>query len=156
LTIGGGGPTITQQPRSVSSCVGRPASISVTAQGAGLSYQWRLNNNPIPGATNATYAIASVASGDFGTYTVLVSLGSCSTLSNPATLTNTVRGDANCSGQVNNFDIDAFVLALAAPQAWQMTYPCDLICANDINGNGLVNNFDIELFVECVANLGCP
>ncbi|MGE0479441.1 MAG: immunoglobulin domain-containing protein, partial [Phycisphaerae bacterium] len=78
LTIGGGGPTITQQPRSVSSCVGRPASFSVTAQGAGLSYQWRLNNNPIPGATTATYAIASVASGDFGTYTVLVSLGSCS------------------------------------------------------------------------------
>ncbi|MGE0480811.1 MAG: hypothetical protein AB7Q17_10115 [Phycisphaerae bacterium] len=68
-----------------------------------------------------------------------------------------VLGDANCDGAVNNFDIDAFVLALIDPAGYGLVFPtCDLACANDINGDGTVNNFDIDPFVVCMVNAGCP
>ncbi|MBL8878119.1 MAG: right-handed parallel beta-helix repeat-containing protein [Phycisphaerales bacterium] len=61
-------------------------------------------------------------------------------------------GDMNCSGTVNNFDIDAFVQALADPSAYEAAHPdCDRMLA-DIDGNGLVNNFDTDPFVELLAN----
>jgi hypothetical protein len=66
------------------------------------------------------------------------------------------RGDVNCDGNVNNFDIDAFVLALVDPTAYAAQYPgCD-IAAADIDGDGAVNNFDIDPFVACVIAGGCP
>ena len=62
-------------------------------------------------------------------------------------------GDLNCDGTLNNFDIDAFVLALtsaghATPfDDYYAVYPsCDPMRA-DINGDGAVNNFDIDPFV---------
>ncbi|MBL8878003.1 MAG: hypothetical protein JNG88_02695 [Phycisphaerales bacterium] len=65
-----------------------------------------------------------------------------------------VRGDVNCDGYLNNFDIDPFVMALADPDAYRATYSnCDLASA-DINGDGAVNNFDIDAFVECLG-AGC-
>ncbi|MGE0482118.1 MAG: hypothetical protein AB7Q17_16780 [Phycisphaerae bacterium] len=79
----------------------------------------------------------------------------------PATFSITVslppssRGDVNCDGQVNNFDIDPFVLALTDPTAYAVTYPtCDIDSA-DINLDGAVNNFDIDPFVLCLT-VGCP
>lgn len=63
--------------------------------------------------------------------------------------------DANCDGRVDNFDIDAFVLALTDPAGYAAAYPgCDRVCATDINRDGLVNNFDIDPFVACLA--GAP
>lgn len=68
-----------------------------------------------------------------------------------------VRADANCDGLVNNFDINAFVLALSGGQAqWESQFACNYLCANDINGDGAVNNFDIDPFVACIAGGGCP
>lgn len=56
-------------------------------------------------------------------------------------------GDLNCDGQVNGFDIDAFVLALEDPTVYDATYPsCDAELA-DANGDGSVNGFDIDSFV---------
>ncbi len=56
-------------------------------------------------------------------------------------------GDLNCDGLVNAFDIDPFVLALTAPDAYALAYPdCDYMLA-DINGDGAVNAFDIDPFV---------
>ena len=63
-------------------------------------------------------------------------------------------GDLNCDGTVNNFDIDAFVLALtSAPDftAYNTTYPgCDGMLA-DCDENGTVNNFDIDPFVALLT-----
>lgn len=70
----------------------------------------------------------------------------------PAT---TAVGDLNCDGNVNNFDIDPFVLALTDAATYTATYPdCDINNA-DINQDGAVNNFDIDWFVNCLASGGC-
>ncbi|MBL8877695.1 MAG: hypothetical protein JNG88_01140 [Phycisphaerales bacterium] len=66
------------------------------------------------------------------------------------------RGDANCDGSVNNFDIDAFVLALTDTAAYALAYPNCVIATSDVNQDGAVNNFDIDPFVACIAAGGCP
>lgn len=57
---------------------------------------------------------------------------------------SSVRGDANCDGTVNNFDIDAFVLALLSPAAYQAQFPGCL--GADVDGDGRVTNFDTDPF----------
>jgi hypothetical protein len=69
-------PAITSQPTGMVVCAGQPASFSVSATGASLTYQWRRNGTPIAGATGATYSIASVTTGSAGNYDVVVS-GAC-------------------------------------------------------------------------------
>ena len=64
-------------------------------------------------------------------------------------------GDMNCSGVLNNFDIDAFVLALTSTPPdypeYYVAYPdCD-IRLGDCNGDGVFNNFDIDCFVYMLA-----
>lgn len=67
-----------------------------------------------------------------------------------------VTADMNCDCVVNNFDVDAFVLALSDAAAYDTAYPhCDRSHA-DVNGDGAINNFDIDGFVDCIANGGCP
>ncbi len=68
-------PSIVRQPEDRSVPVGSPASFSVEAQGqASLAYQWMRNGVGIPGATAATYALASTTLGDDGaTFAVRVS-----------------------------------------------------------------------------------
>lgn len=65
------------------------------------------------------------------------------------------RGDCNCDGRVNNFDIDAFVLALSDEATYRENYPACSILTADINGDGAVNNFDIDPFVLCLT-ADCP
>jgi len=61
------------------------------------------------------------------------------------------RGDLNCDGKVNNFDIDPFVLALTNPTGYAQKFPsCDRLLA-DCNGDGAVNNFDIDPFVKLLT-----
>lgn len=72
------------------------------------------------------------------------------------TYTAYARGDLNCDGFVNNFDIDAFVLAILDPTAYDVTYPMCTIITGDIDDSGATNNFDIDAFVECVLDSGCP
>lgn len=64
-------------------------------------------------------------------------------------------GDANCDGVVNNFDIDAFVLALTEGEAgWQDAYGgqgCTFLCVCDMNDDDAVNNFDIDPFVDLLT-----
>jgi len=57
------------------------------------------------------------------------------------------KGDMNCDGLINNFDIDAFVLALLNPAQYAIDYPDCNVNNADTNGDGLVNNFDIDSFV---------
>jgi hypothetical protein len=64
-------------------------TFSVTATGLNLSYQWRRNGVNIPGATSASFTIASVAETDVGSYDVVVT-GACGAVtSSVATLTTT-------------------------------------------------------------------
>ncbi len=69
-------PRITVPPASFSGCAGDNIVLSVTATGQGLTYQWRREGTPIPGATQPTYTIASLAPADTGRYDVIVS-GTC-------------------------------------------------------------------------------
>jgi hypothetical protein len=65
------------------------------------------------------------------------------------------RGDLNCDGAVNAFDIDPFVLALTDPDGYTAAFPdCD-ITTGDVNCDGNVNAFDIDPFVACLT-AGCP
>lgn len=68
-------PTITTQPVDQALSSGQPLTLSVTASGGtGLSYQWNKDGVAIPGATSSTYTIASVSSGDAGSYSVTIKL----------------------------------------------------------------------------------
>ena len=88
--LGGPGapPTITTQPQSTTVVAGSSATFTVVATGsAPLSYQWQKNGSPIAGATAATYTVASVQSGDAGSYTVAVGNLAGTVVSAAATLT---------------------------------------------------------------------
>jgi hypothetical protein len=61
------------------------------------------------------------------------------------------RGDLNCDGAIDNFDIDAFVLALSDPPAYEAAFPACFDLLADINRDGLVNNFDIDAFVVLIG-----
>ncbi|MBL8877628.1 MAG: TIGR03790 family protein [Phycisphaerales bacterium] len=59
-----------------------------------------------------------------------------------------IDGDMNCDGTVNNFDIDAFVLALTNPTGYAVAFPDCNRNLGDINHDGAMNNFDIDPFVS--------
>lgn len=81
-------PTITVQPASQIATVGQSVTFAVTAQGtAPLAYQWRKGSVSLPGATNAAFTLASVATSDAGIYSVLVTNGAGAAVSNNVTLT---------------------------------------------------------------------
>ena len=68
-----------------------------------------------------------------------------------------VLGDLNCDGALDNFDIDAFVLALTSASnvppfgEYYGVYPSGDAMRADINGDGTVNNFDVDPFVALLS-----
>ena len=111
-------PAITQQPASVTAILGNNATFTVTAQGtAPLSYQWRRNGTPIPGATNSdppafnlqrsTLNLPNVQPSDAGLYTVTItntlgtitSLNASLTVYTPPTLTTQPTNQTVRAGQ---------------------------------------------------------
>ena len=92
LTVTGGvtAPTITTQPSASAVSVGSAVSFTVVASGTSpLTYDWKKDGTSISGATNATYTIASAATRDAGSYTVVVSNSAGSVTSMAASLTVT-------------------------------------------------------------------
>jgi photosystem II stability/assembly factor-like uncharacterized protein len=82
-------PVVSSHPVSQTLTVGQPATFTV-ATSAGtppLTYQWRKNSVAIPGATNATYNIASAQAADSGSYDVQISNCAGTATSNAAILT---------------------------------------------------------------------
>ncbi len=80
-------PFITQQPQSKVAPVGGTVVFAVAVRGSTpLVYEWRKNNAPIPGATNATYRITNIQASDEATYTVFVTNAFGNTASAPAAL----------------------------------------------------------------------
>lgn len=65
--------TITQQPVGANVSSGAPFTLRVTASGsAPITYQWKKDGTSIPGATTASYTVASATSSHAGSYTVVV------------------------------------------------------------------------------------
>ena len=66
-------PSITTQPANLFVDSGKSAAYSVVAAGtAPLSYQWRKDSNPIPGATNDTFSINFITADDGAGSSVVV------------------------------------------------------------------------------------
>lgn len=76
VPIGTGAIVITARPLNQSVAVGANVTLSVTAAGAGLTYQWLFNGSPLTGATSATYNIPSAQTANAGTYSVRLTSGS--------------------------------------------------------------------------------
>jgi hypothetical protein len=82
-----GAPVITAHPQTVVVNPGEVASFSVSAVGvAPLSYQWRSNGVPVPGATSSLFTRSNVQYPDGATYSAVVINGLGSTNSQPAEL----------------------------------------------------------------------
>jgi len=65
--------TITSQPQGQSFTLGGGATLSVSATGTGLTYQWQLNSSNIPGATSSTLNLTNLTAANAGAYRVVVS-----------------------------------------------------------------------------------
>ncbi len=70
----GNPPAVMSQPSSQAVFVGDSATFKVTAA-PGTTFQWQKNGVNIPGATSASFNIASVKSSDAGSYTVTITDG---------------------------------------------------------------------------------
>jgi sugar lactone lactonase YvrE len=115
------GPSITVQPQADSVRVGNAVTLSVTATGQSLTYQWLLNAVPIPGATASTLTIPAAQTSNAGTYTVTVSQGALSVTSRASSLDVSTTRLVNLStrgfvGQGANILIAGFVTSGAAPK----------------------------------------
>jgi hypothetical protein len=66
-------PTISTNPVSATVSPGGTLTLSVSANGGVLSYQWQCNGTNIDGATEATLTITNLSSANIGSYTVTVS-----------------------------------------------------------------------------------
>ena len=81
-------PTITTQPTSQTATAGTSVTFTGAASGnPAPTYQWRKDGSDISGATSSSFTIASVASSDAGTYTLVATNSAGSATSNGATLT---------------------------------------------------------------------
>jgi uncharacterized repeat protein (TIGR03803 family) len=81
-------PGITAQPVGLRLLLGRSVAFNISVSGtAPLHYQWRFNDDNVLNATNAAYAIQSVAATNTGNYSVVVTNGAGSTTSSNALLT---------------------------------------------------------------------
>lgn len=80
--------SVQAHPESDEVCAGDGVSFSVSASGdPAPSYQWRINGQNIPGATNTVLNLSNVDSNDLGTYDVVIS-NICGTVTSAgATLT---------------------------------------------------------------------
>jgi hypothetical protein len=135
---GGAPPTITQQPADQTVVAGTPATLSVLATGADLTYQWRFNGQTVQGATNASLVFPSVKLNNQGTYDVTVMTRSGWVQSSNAVLTVLIpvaitlqptnnpnvgayRGSTNLAtwGQTTNDAIFALFASSARPISYQ-------------------------------------
>ncbi|MCX7929347.1 MAG: immunoglobulin domain-containing protein [Chlorobi bacterium] len=69
--------TIRTQPQSPGNvCEGGTATMSVSATGASLTYQWTHNGSPIPGATSAQLTLSNLVVNQSGNYACVIT-GAC-------------------------------------------------------------------------------
>ncbi|HKQ46931.1 MAG TPA: M64 family metallopeptidase [Phycisphaerae bacterium] len=128
-----------------------------------LSIQWSLDTNAIPGATSVNLDLATVMIPP-GAHTLSVTVWDATLLVRNEVARNTWMtqslqwqmnvpfrlGDLNCDGWVNQFDVEALVLALLDPGQFTTVYPDCPLTQADVDGNGLFNGRDIEEFVPLI------
>jgi hypothetical protein len=107
---------ISAQPSAVIQCAGTTANFSVTGSGQGtLTYQWRKDGSALTGETNATLAVANIATLNAGQYSVIVSGGCGNVTSSNALLTvnsgtsisTQPAASTLCAGNTVNFSVTA-------------------------------------------------
>ena len=79
-------PNISTQPMNATAAGNGSVTLSVTASGGGLSYQWRLNGTNIAGATGSMLTLNNLNASQAGAYTVVVSNAVGNVTSSAATL----------------------------------------------------------------------
>jgi gliding motility-associated-like protein len=112
---------IVQQPTDLSICEGDAAHLSLTASGAGMTYQWRYNssnlqdNDTLSGSTTASLTIDPVKNNRSGVYHCIIS-NTCGTVtSDPAVISVSdsvviivqPQSKTLCTGQTANFSVQA-------------------------------------------------
>lgn len=85
LTVAAG-PAISAQPQSQTVNAGATTTLSVTATGVGLTYQWMLNGTAIAGATSSTLSISNTSATAAGSYTVVITDSSNNSLTSSAAI----------------------------------------------------------------------
>lgn len=78
-------PQVSTQPVDITAHTGQTVTLSVTAEGSGLAYQWRYNGQPFAGATRATFELTASAAVS-GNWDVVVSNTAGSVTSSAAKL----------------------------------------------------------------------
>jgi len=95
-------PVITMSPNQKLVCAGDTVTWSGYAVGVPpLSYQWRKNGVPIPGATTPSYSITNVGTANAGTYDLVVTNVYGSAVSSP------VSPDGISTKRINNLVLDS-------------------------------------------------
>ena len=141
-------PVITTSPASVATCPGNNVKFSVTATGnAPLSYYWRKNTIPIPGATNTIYNIAAVTASDAGSYNVVVSNTVGTATSAAATLTvNTPPVASALTNLVRSVGASA-VFSTTASGTGPFSYGWDkdgIVIAGQTNSSLILSNLSLS------------
>lgn len=158
-------PIFTVQPVSAAPLCGTNVALNSEAVTLGpIAFRWLRNGIELvdgpnyQGATTPTLTILNVSQELAGNY-VSSATNICEQTTTSAVAVVAprcfTRGDCNCDGVIDNFDLDAFVLALINPISFSIEYPqCDPLAA-DINGDGVVTNFDIDPFIHCLIAGAC-
>ncbi len=103
-------PSVIISSATVAACSNTKFTFSVTATGSGsLTYQWLLNGQPIPGATNPSYETSLASSTDAGAYTIRIS-DSCSTVTIRPLFVGSIYGHNAGANGVDTFDRDTGTL----------------------------------------------
>jgi YD repeat-containing protein len=118
---------ITAQPQDQTVVEWGSATLAVAAQGAPpLSYQWLLDGNSLPGATNSTLALSFIQKSQDGGYSVIITNSHGSATSSVATLSVSpaaVLGDVvistNATWPANNYSVHSLLVQNSA----QLTLP---------------------------------
>ncbi|QQS09860.1 MAG: immunoglobulin domain-containing protein [Phycisphaerales bacterium] len=88
---------VVTQPQPVLTCLGSPATFSITWNGDSPTFQWRRNGVAISGATSDSYTIASVVPASAAFYDCVLTDTCGNVTSNPALLT--ILGSASFTSQ---------------------------------------------------------
>jgi hypothetical protein len=107
---------ISTQPNAQTVCAGSTATLSVTATGASLTYQWRKGSVNIAGANSSSYTISNATAADVDLYDVVIS-SSCGSpvtsngvnlsLYTPASINTQPSAQTICAGGTASFTVAA-------------------------------------------------
>lgn len=106
---------ITKQPSAVTVTAGDSATLTVVAEGtAPITYQWRLNGEPVSGAKSAAYTVSPAQTSHAGNYDVVVgnvlgevtSTSALLTVNEPVTITKQPSGATVNEGNSAAFKVE--------------------------------------------------